>query len=135
MEELIFVRRTLPKITRQIEKPFLKIQLKGNRFLVSKAMMDAIGADENDGLMFAFNKKGKVAYVSKENEEDSFRPKIRGNNFFRFTSKDLMAFFESTFSISRNDNNTVFFYIEESANERGLHKISLTPVNGLHINT
>lgn len=125
MEEIIFVKRSSHAQLRTFKKPVIKLELKNSRFIVSDIVAKALNVDDNDGLMFGFNKKAKTAYLIKDNEDDAFILKRKDPHTLRFSSKDLMEFFDNTFELLETGKSSFVFNVDLKPNEKGLHKISV----------
>jgi hypothetical protein len=125
MEEIVFVKRSSHSQLRTFKKPVIKLELKNGRFIVSDIVAKALKVDENDGLMFGFNQKAKTAYVLKDDEDDAFILKRKDPHTLRFTSKDLMQFFEDTFQLLETGKSSFIFNVDLKPNEKGLYRISV----------
>ena len=125
MEEIIFIKRNFHSQLRTFKNPVIKLELKNGRFIVSDIVAKALNVDHNDGLMFGFNQKAKTAYVIKDNEDDAFKLSRKDSHTLRFTSKDLMNFFDDTFGLLETGKSSFIFSVDLKANERGLHAIFL----------
>jgi hypothetical protein len=125
MEEIIFVKRSSHAQLRTFKKPVIKLELKNARFIVSDIVAKALKVDENDGLMFGFNQKAKTAYVLKDDEDDAFILKRKDPHTLRFTSKDLMQFFEDTFQLLETGKHSFIFTVDLKPNEKGLYRLSV----------
>lgn len=125
MEEIIFVKRSSHSQLRTFKKPVIKLELKNGRFIVSDIVAKALKVDDNDGLMFGFNQKAKTAYVIKDDEDDAFKLSRKDPHTLRFTSKDLMNFFDDTFSLLETGKSSFVFSVDLSPNKKGLHRVSL----------
>ena len=125
MEEIIFVKRSLHAQLRTFKKPVIKLELKNSRFIVSDIVAKALNVDDNDGLMFGFNKKAKTAYLLKDDEDDAFILKRKDPHTLRFSSKDLMQFFDDTFELLETGKSSFVFNVNLKPNEKGLHKVSV----------
>ena len=123
-EEIIFVKRNSHSQLRTFKNPVMKLELKGSRFIISQKIADALGLDNDSGLMFGFNQKNKTAYMVQDNEDDSFRLKRKDQHTLRFTSKDLMIFFIDTFDLLESGDTVFVFNVELKPNEKGLYKIT-----------
>ena len=124
-EEITFVKRSTHSQLRTFKKPVIKLELKNGRFIVSDIAAKALNVDDNDGLMFGFNKAAKTAYVLKDNEDDAFKLSRKDPHTLRFCSKDLMQFFVDTFDLIEMGGLSFVFTVDLKANEKGLHKITL----------
>jgi len=125
MEEIVFVKRSSYAQLRTFKKPVIKLDLKNSRFIVSDVVAKALKVDENDGLMFGFNQKAKTAYVLKDDEDDAFILKRKDPHTLRFTSKDLMQFFEDTFGLLETGKPSFIFTVDLKPNEKGLYRLSV----------
>jgi hypothetical protein len=125
MEEIIFVKRSSHAQLRTFKKPVIKLELKNSRFIVSDIVAKALNVDDNDGLMFGFNKKAKTAYLLKDDEDDAFILKRKDPHTLRFSSKDLMQFFDDTFELLETGKSSFVFNVNLKPNEKGLHKVSV----------
>ena len=125
MEEIKFVKRSSHSQLRTFKKPVIKLELKKGRFIVSDIVAKALKVDDNNGLMFGFNQKAKTAYVVKDDEDDAFKLIRRDRHTLRFTSKDLMSFFDDTFNLLETGKSSFVFSVDLSPNEKGLHRVSL----------
>jgi len=125
MEEIIFVKRSSHAQLRTFKKPVIKLELKNGRFIVSDIVAKALNVDHNDGLMFGFNQKAKTAYVLKDDEDDAFILKRKDPHTLRFSSKDLMQFFDDTFELLETGKSSFVFNVNLKPNEKGLHKVSV----------
>jgi len=125
MEEIIFVKRSSHAQLRTFKKPVIKLELKNSRFIVSDIVAKALNVDDNDGLMFGFNKKAKTAYLLKDDEDDAFILKRKDPHTLRFSSKDLMQFFDDTFQLLETGKSSFVFNVNLKPNEKGLHKVSV----------
>jgi hypothetical protein len=125
MEEIIFVKRSSHAQLRTFKKPVIKLELKNSRFIVSDIVAKALNVDDNDGLMFGFNKKAKTAYVLKDDEDDAFILKRKDPHTLRFSSKDLMQFFDDTFELLETGKSSFVFNVDLKPNEKGLFRVLL----------
>ena len=125
MEEIIFVKRSSHSQLRTFKKPVIKKKKKNGRFIVSDIVAKALKVDDNDGLMFGFNQKAKTAYVVKDDEDDAFKLSRKDPHTLRFSSKDLMTFFDDTFGLLETGKSSFLFIVDLSPNEKGLHRVSL----------
>jgi hypothetical protein len=124
MQEITFVKRSSHSQLRTFKKPVIKLELKNGRFIVSDIVAKALNVDDNDGLMFGFNQKAKTAYVLKDDEDDAFILKRKDPHTLRFTSKDLMNFFDDTFDLLETGKSSFFFNVDLKPNEKGLFRVS-----------
>ena len=124
MKELLYVRRTNGRFRRK--SPTLKLEINGNRFILSKKAQENTKLKNDDGVMFGFNYKAKKAYMFKDDEPDAFmlRTKSINDNGLRFTSKDLANHFIDCFNIDL-DKSTYFFSVTDEPNEKGAFLIKL----------
>jgi len=124
MEELLYVRRTNGRFRRK--SPTLKLEINGNRFILSEKAQENTKLKNDDGVMFGFNYKQKKAYMFKDDEPDAFmlRTKSVNDNGLRFTSKDLANHFIDCFNIDM-DKSTYFFAVADKPNEKGAFLIEL----------
>jgi hypothetical protein len=125
MEDIIFVKRSSHSQLRTFKKPVIKLEIKNGRFIVSDIVAKALSVNDNDGLMFGFNQAAKTAYVLKDNEDDAFKLRRKDSHTLRFTSKDLMQFFDNTFGLLETGKSVFVFSVDLQANAKGLHKVSL----------
>ena len=125
MEEIIFVKRSSHSQLRTFKKPVIKLELKNGRFIVSDIVAKALNVDDNDGLMFGFNQKEKRAFVLKDDEDDAFILKRKDAHTLRFSSKDLMNFFDDTFELLETGKSSFIFNVDLKPNEKGLYRVSL----------
>lgn len=125
MEEIIFVKRSSHAQLRTFKKPVIKLELKNGRFIVSDIVAKALNVDDNDGLMFGFNQKAKTAYVLKDDEDDAFILKRKDQHTLRFSSKDLMQYFDDTFGLLETGKSSVVFNVDLKPNEKGLFRVSV----------
>jgi len=123
MDDLIIVRRLNGKYCSN--KPTIKLEMNGNRFVFSKQTMDNLKLKHESKVMFGFNYKEKKAYIFIENEEDSFVLKAKGGSDpnLRFTSIDLMNHFINCFQID-DGLNKYYFDVAEKINEKGAYQIT-----------
>lgn len=125
MEDVIIIRRKAKKNNcLTYNNPIIKMELPRGRFLISKNLANTIGVAEDDGLMFAFNKKNGNAYVFKDAEPDAYILRRKDNHSFRFTAKELQDFFISTFCLDISQK-VFYFYVEGTADDRGYYRIKL----------
>ena len=124
MEEIKFVKRSSHSQLRTFKKPVIKLELKNGRFIVSNIVAKALNVGDNDGLMFGFNQKAKTAYVLKDDEDDAFILKRKDPHTLRFTSKDLMNFFDDTFGLLETGKSSFVFNVDLKPNEKGLFRVS-----------
>lgn len=75
--------------------------------------------------MFGFNKKNQKAFISKDDEPDAFIIKRKDAYALRFTSKDLLQYFEEVFSLADFDKQVFYFKVSDLPNEKGLHELKL----------
>ena len=124
MKELLYVRRTYGRFRRK--SPTLKLEINGNRFILSEKAQENTKLKNDDGVMFGFNYKAKKAYMFKDDEPDAFmlRTKSINDNGLRFTSKDLANHFIDCFNIDL-DKSTYFFSVADEPNEKGAFLIKL----------
>ena len=124
MKELLYVRRTNGRFRRKC--PTLKLEINGNRFILSEKAQENTKLKNDDGVMFGFNYKAKKAYMFKDDEPDAFmlRTKSINDNGLRFTSKDLANHFIDCFNIDL-DKSTYFFSVADEPNEKGAFLIKL----------
>jgi len=125
MENIIFVKRTQYCQLRTNKNPVIKLELKNARFIVSDIVAKILKVDNNDGLMFGFNQKEKTAYVLKDDEADAFILKRKDAHSLRFSSRDLMQYFDDTFGLLESGKSSFLFKIDKKGNNKGLHKIYL----------
>lgn len=125
MEEIIFVKRSSHSQLRTFKKPVIKLELKNSRFIISNIVAKALKVDDNDGLMFGFNQKAKTAYVIKDDEDDAFKLSRKDPHTLRFSSKDLMNFFDDTFDLLETGRSSFVFSVDLTPNEKGLHRVCL----------
>ena len=126
MEDIIFVKRTKKTGNcRTYNNPVIKMESPKGRFLISQKLADILNVDNDNGLMFGFNKKAKTGFVIKDDEPDAFILRRKDKHSLRFTSKDLQGFFINTFDLLETGNSTFYFNVESSPNEKGLHIITL----------
>lgn len=125
MEDIIFVKRSSHSQLRTFKKPVIKLEIKNGRFIVSDIVAKALSVDDNDGLMFGFNRAAKTAYVLKDNEDDAFKLHRKDPYTLRFSSKDLMQFFDDTFGLLKTGKSSFLFSVDLQANDKGLHRVSL----------
>lgn len=125
MEDVILVKRSSHSQLRTFKHPVIKLELKHSRFIVSDIVAKALSVDDNDGLMFGFNQAAKTAYVIKDDEYDAFKLSRKDSHTLRFSSKDLMLFFDRTFSLSETGIKSFVFSVDLQANSKGFHAISL----------
>ena len=105
--------------------PVIKLEIKNGRFIISDIVAKALKVDHNDGLMFGFNQKAKTAYVMKDDEDDAFKLSRKDSHTLRFSSKDLMNYFDDTFGLLDTGKSSFLFSVELKPNNKGLHLISL----------
>jgi len=124
MKELLYVRRTNGRFRRK--SPTLKLEINGNRFILSEKAQENTKLKNDDGVMFGFNYKAKKAYMFKDDEPDAFmlRTKSINDNGLRFTSKDLANHFIDCFNIDLY-KSTYFFSVADEPNEKGAFLIKL----------
>lgn len=125
MEEIVFVKRRARLQLRTFKNPVIKLELKNGRFIVSDIVAKTLKVDDNDGLMFGFNQKAKTAYVVKDDEDDAFILKRRDPHTLRFSSKDLMQYFEDTFGLLETGKSIFVFNVDLKPNEKGLYRVSI----------
>ncbi|MCE9537725.1 MAG: hypothetical protein K8R85_00685 [Bacteroidetes bacterium] len=125
MEDIIFVKRSSHSQLRTFKKAVIKLELKNGRFIISDVVAKALEVDNNDGLMFCFNQKAKTAFVLKDNEDDAFKLSRKDPHTLRFSSKNLMQFFDDTFGLLETGKSSFVFSVELQPNEKGLHKVAL----------
>lgn len=125
MEEIIFVKRSSHSQLRTFKNPVIKLELKNGRFIVSDIVAKVLKVDDNDGLMFGFNQKAKTAYVVKDDEDDAFILKRKDPHTLRFSSKDLMQFFDDTFGLLETGKSSFVFNVDLKPNEKGLYRVSV----------
>ena len=126
MEDIIFVKRTKKTGNcRTYNNPVIKMESPTGRFLISQKLADILNVDNDNGIMFGFNKKAKTGFVIKDDEPDAFILRRKDKHSLRFTSKDLQGFFINTFDLLETGNSTFCFNVASSPNEKGLHIITL----------
>jgi hypothetical protein len=125
MEEIIFVKRASHNQLRTFGKPVIKLEIKNGRFIISNLVAKALKVDNNDGLMFGFNQKNKTAYVIKDDEDDAFKISRKDPHTLRFSSKDLLNYFDDTFNLTEQNKKSFVFLVNLTPTERGLHLITL----------
>ena len=125
MEEIIFVKRSSHSQLSTFKKPVIKLELKNGRFIVSDIVAKALNVDDNNGLMFGFNQKAGTAYVIKDDEDDAFKLSRKDPHTLRFSSKDLMNFFDDTFGLLETSKSSFVFSVDLIPNEKGLHRVYL----------
>jgi len=125
MQDVILVTRSSHSQLSTFKYPVIKLELKHSRFIVSDIVAKALSVDDNGGLMFGFNQAAKTGYVMKDNEDDAFRLSRKDSHTLRFTSKDLMQFFDRTFSLSETGGKSFVFSVDLQANSKGFHAIFL----------
>jgi hypothetical protein len=125
MNEIIFVKRSSHSQLRTFKMPVIKLEIKNGRFIISDIVAKALKVDHNDGLMFGFNQKAKTAYVVKDDEDDAFKLSRKDSHTLRFSSKDLMNYFDDTFGLLDTGKSSFLFSVELKPNNKGLHLISL----------
>lgn len=123
--ELTFVRRKNRQSNYMTYNyPVIKLDVKIGRFSISQMLADILIVDNNDGLMFAFNKKNKTAFLMKDGEKDAFILRRKDQGTLRFTSKDLKQHFVETFELLDSEIKTYVFSVSTDPNERGMYTIS-----------
>lgn len=125
MNEIIFVKRSSHSQLRTFKNPVIKLEIKNGRFIISDIVAKALKVDHNDGLMFGFNQKAKTAYVVKDDEDDAFKLSRKDPHTLRFSSKDLMNYFDDTFGLLDTGKSSFVFSVDLKPNNKGLHLISL----------
>jgi len=125
MEDIVFVKRSSHSRLSTFKKAVIKLEIKNGRFMISDIVAKALSVDDKDGLMFGFNRAEKTAYVIKDNEDDAFKLSRKDSHTLRFTSKDLMQFFENTFGLLETGKLSFVFSVDLQANDKGLHRVSL----------
>lgn len=128
MDDLIIFRRKRPdgKFIGQ-EQPVMKVEYEKGRFIVFKKLADAIGANDNDAIMFSFSKSRGCAYIFKESPEaDSYYLSLAGPTrpYFRFTSKALSRFFMEMFEIPII-NKFSYFELTGNKNDKGHFELKI----------
>ena len=124
MEDIIFVKRVNPSNQRTFKNAVIKVEIKGGRFIISQKLAEILKVDNEDGLMFGFNRKAQTGYVVKDDEPDAFILKRKDSNTLRFTSKDLLQFFDDTFGLSELGKSNFVFTVNVKPNEKGLYQLS-----------
>jgi hypothetical protein len=126
MEELIEFRRTRSTKGQWVchSGTYFKIEVQRGTFVIFEKLAALLGVKDKDCVMFSFNKKEQYGYIYKEEpEEDSYYLGNSGRAYYRFTSKELMAFFDEIFDLP--NNNAVYFKVSETPNEKGWYKFTL----------
>jgi len=125
MNDIVFVKRSSHSQLRTFKKPVIKLELKNGRFIVSDIVAKILNVDAEDGLMFGFNQKAKTAYVLKDNEDDAFILKRKDPHTLRFSSKDLMNYFDDTFSLLESGKSSFIFIVDLQGNSKQMHQLYL----------
>ena len=125
MNDIVFVKRSSHSQLRTFKKPVIKLELKNGRFIVSDIVAKILNVDAEDGLMFGFNQKAKTAYVLKDNEDDAFILKRKDPHTLRFASKDLMNYFDDTFSLLESGKSSFIFIVDLHGNSKQMHQLYL----------
>ena len=125
MNDIVFVKRSSHSQLRTFKKPVIKLELKNGRFIVSDIFAKILNVDAEDGLMFGFNQKAKTAYVLKDNEDDAFILKRKDPHTLRFSSKDLMNYFDDTFSLLESGKSSFIFIVDLQGNSKQMHQLYL----------
>jgi len=125
MNDIVFVKRSSHSQLRTFKKPVIKLELKNGRFIVSDIVAKILNVDAEDGLMFGFNQKAKTAYVLKDDEDDAFILKRKDPHTLRFSSKDLMNYFDDTFNLLESGKSSFIFIVDLQSNSNQMHQLSL----------
>ena len=125
MNDIVFVKRSSHSQLRTFKKPVIKLELKNGRFIVSDIVAKILNVDDQDGLMFGFNQKAKTAYVLKDDEDDAFILKRKDPHTLRFSSKDLMNYFDDTFNLLESGKSSFIFIVDLQGNSKQMHQLSL----------
>lgn len=119
-DEIIFIKRVNGCTgMRTFHKPVIKMELKHGRFIISDVLAKILNVDNDNGLMFGFNKKAQTGYVVRDDEMDAFILKRKDKNSLRFSSKNLVEHFQNTFDLAE-EKTTFHFYVSEKPNDKGL---------------
>jgi hypothetical protein len=93
---LIIVRRKKKNHVKDMAT--IKLYSSRSYFTFSYKAKEIMNLKTGDGVMFGFNFKDKKAFISKDNDEDSFKVnKVPNRNLLRFGSKDLKEYFMNCF--------------------------------------
>lgn len=125
MNDIVFIKRSSHSQLRTFKKPVIKLELKNGRFIVSDIVAKILNVDDEDGLMFGFNQKAKTAYVLKDNEDDAFILKRKDPHTLRFSSKDLMHYFDDTFNLLESGKSSFIFIVDLQCNSKQMYQLSL----------
>jgi hypothetical protein len=125
MEELIYVKRDKSAQIKVSRNALMRLEIKYNRFCFNRLGAEVLGVKEKDGLMFAFNKKEKRAYIVKDNEEDAFFLHKKDEFVLKLQSKALALFFIETFDLLEKGGATFTFIIEKECAKKGYHEVKL----------
>jgi hypothetical protein len=123
-DDFIIVKRSRPASSVSYNYPAIRLEFPSGRFLLNKLAVEALKAEQGDGIMFIFNRKEKTAYVVKDDEPDAFiiRQKL-SESCYRFCSKDLAGHFASVFRLEQSERQSIIFTVETRPNEKGWHAI------------
>lgn len=124
-ENLFYVRRSSYNRQTTFRHPTLKIEFKGNRFILSRSALDLLRLKDGDGVMFVFNRKWKTAYIVKDLKEDSFRIAENREGNARWTSKELANHFKDVFDLLDYHKAIHYFCIANMPNDNLWFELAL----------
>ena len=125
MENIIIVRRKRHSSGqfKCHKSSYFKIEFPRGTFTLFEKTAKLLDANVGDAIMFAFNKKDRCGYIYKESPEpDSYYLGNSGRAYYRFTSKELMIFFEEFFDIK--SDKSAYFKVESKCNEKKWFKFT-----------
>jgi|688.fasta_scaffold1685084_1 hypothetical protein len=125
-DQLIFVRRKNRTTNHKTyNSAVIKMECPSGRFVISQKMATLLNVDNDDGLMFAFNKTKRKAYVCVDNDCDAFILRRKNKNSLRFSACDLMTYFCDVYSIDMKNSQTYHFKISNISNDNKMHLLEL----------
>jgi len=123
MSEIEVIRRDRSHKT---EKPLtMRIEVMGSRFGFNKRVANLLNVELGGGVMFAFNKKNKTAFICKDNEIDAFKLRRKNKTMFSFSSNDLFDHFDEVFQLLEKVEVSYCFNVSANPNDKGMHQLLL----------
>jgi len=125
MNNLIIARKTTVNFSKTKTDNSFKISINSGQFCFYNSIVKTMNLHDNDAVMFAFNKQLKEGYIFKEEPAaDNYILKKHCRPYLRFSNKKLIDdYFIDIFELK--DNNSYYFEIENTANNKGWFKFEL----------
>lgn len=124
-DDLILIRRASPAMYGTQNNPILICSIQEGKFELTRAAAGLLGITDKGGIMFAFNKGAKTAYVTPDDEPDAFMVTRKNDYRYRFASAVVRNYFIETFGIDRWQRKTYYFDMAKEPNNKGFYQIKL----------